>query len=1249
METLQPQPQEQSTKFTTIVKAYRYLRKKFPCDRVLAQRVFKSTVNSTVAFIFILLIKVRGVLGIDPSMLALISVIVHPGRRVSGTIHGISYCITGLIFGLAWAIFGRFLAQECLGSYWKTMTEDEMYHNHFIRYQSALGILAMFHTIMLFIHGWLRSVNASYFGIAFPFFIVVHFVFMAPLTYTNGVISDSYATPFYLGIALSLFLNLVLFPEFGSSYLGNSIVDTLNHFHKVIDHSVNFFISMENVNDSRASLLYSKLPHSLGQLCNMRATISKKVTNCGLVFHESLYEISYSYVAPERLEVVIDNIKPLLVYVNGLVDACELKFTLLNKNKNNKMNMKDSHTTDESVSMDQPSMNFDLKINQEIQYADAEKLFAILNKVRPSIFKIHIMLSECIYNAKLALAYSYDVNLKKVNSCSMFKDGNFKKYEKKKQVREEINLQDDITRLENVLLKYSNIFREELAELNLDFLKPDDEMFLFSSFLMNFKQTTKSIITILKTINELTGYRKRQDAKGWLRGKRVWFNFMRSFKTFKTWVFRSYSKGTIVTEGEAFKGIIGDNYYSNGNIANRIPLEEEKIVNNIQNDASLSGLSGLAKLSQYGSATSLNNPTALSIEEDSKYKYKNVQYQKEIKTFNKVIISIRDFCIRSKYHFRFGFQVIIAMMLCTFPMFTPKYRTWYRNYRGPWMGFVCILSMEPSVGDTLWVFFLRGVGVLTGSVWAYVSYVTAGGHQRDPYLETVMTCFGSVPGFYFMLGTPYVKAAIIHNISMYVVMLAAILQSTVPGGILRNFAKRCLAIGYGGAIGLLIQYIIFPMRARDQLNSEVSYVCGCIAKMNITYATALEGQAGQRHLSNPRFQKYLKISQSAKSALARASTYNDLAKREFRIKGDSSIHKIFTRIIFILGHIIDRMDNIALLRINIGSTILSEFNDLVHPYRREVAASTSCIMGMLQDAFINKTPIPQNLPSTRIKHRRLVNSVLTILGNRYRTEIDVIRRNSERRVNQLSTVNETDSLEIRTEEDSTSLNESICGSPHEFYLKEKFLSWNATSSATEEIIAYIEELTYLAKVLVGVNQFKYGFLSRPLYEDWAANAVTDFENFIDIINSRNDSPPVNDSSPVADEMREELSFQSQHDSEEGTVSIETLENLGTDPEAYSGNSNSGIESGINTPRKVNLRRISTTQLEHEEINIQSSYRSRAFSIGTYETPDRSKPMTRSDNSEELDNMSLNDDNSDTIDDIPLAMKRIISNKSKHTE
>ena len=281
------------------VHAYRLYQHYFPTDRILAQRIFKATVNTTVAFIFTLIPKVRDHIGTEPAMLPLISVIVHPGRRVGGTIKGAMYCTTGLIFGLAYSLLGRFLAAQCLGSTWNTLTEHEQLVLHFNRYRSALAILAMFETIMLFVHGWFRSVNHFYFGIVFPLFLVVHFTFMAPLSETPGVIANSFSTPFYLGIAMSIFFNLILFPEFGSTYLGNAAVDTFKEVRKSVKDSVEFFVNAP-LPDSAAIE-----PVSLNKLLKYKTLVRSKISNCEVVLEECMYEISYSYLSPVKLHPLI--------------------------------------------------------------------------------------------------------------------------------------------------------------------------------------------------------------------------------------------------------------------------------------------------------------------------------------------------------------------------------------------------------------------------------------------------------------------------------------------------------------------------------------------------------------------------------------------------------------------------------------------------------------------------------------------------------------------------------------------------------------------------------------------------------------------------------------------------------------------------------------------------------------------------------------------------------------------------------
>lgn len=1170
----------------------------FPCDRILAQRIAKSTVNSTVALIFCLIPKVKDHIGTEPVMLPLISVMVHPGRRVSGTIQGAIYCLTGLIFGLAYAIFGRFLAQECLGDSWRTLSELQQYAIHYKRYEAGLAIMAVFETLMLFFHGWMRSVSHHYFGTVFPLFLVVHFAFMAPLTESPGVIAKSFSTPFYLGIAMSIFWNLLLFPEFGSTFLGNATIDTFNEVHRAIDDSINFFIS---VDCQESESLYKKAPISLSKLLKVKSAINKKVGNCELVLEECIYEISYSYVSPTQLEPIINLLKPLSMYINGLVNACQLEFILLGKQQNMEGDI------------------MEIRTDKEIIYADAEKLGKVLRRLKSPIYGLHKTLSECIHIVKVILSYAYDVDLNRVELSKLFPDADFAQHKNKKELSKEFDIENRINELTEALVDFDITFREEMIHLDIDLMNPNDEMFLLSSFLMNFKESANSIITIMNDVKDIYSTRKEKENKGWLRGKSFWFTFLSNYESFKIWLKGSHARVNVITENESLKGTIdGDQYGKVGVLAVRRPSNEEddllsqrmKTNFDLPNDAS-------PQLPVTTRDTSSATSTRKSKEEKI---YKNLSYHATA-----ILLRIDSFCKKSKAHFRFGFQVAIALMLASFPMFIPKTRHWYVDYRGTWIGFVCILCLEPSVGGTFWVFFLRGVGVVTGAAWGYLSYVS-GVNQTNPYLETIITIFGAIPGFYFLLGTPYVKAAIIQIISIYVVMLAAILPSEIPGGILVNFAKRCLAVGYGGGVALIVQMFFFPIKARDQLNEEIAFVCGCISEMELLYATGLEGESLKTSMTAARYEKLSKISHSAKAALARADAYKGLTRQEPRLKGEyTELENVFTQIIFVQRQIVDRMDNAALLRKQYGSGVIEELNDVVYPYRRQMVASLSCLMRAMQEAFLNKTPLPQFLPSARIAQRRLINMVRRALRNRYRSQLSSLKPRPISDVFQDEEDSDIDEgLVIKAKVNGRKVRNTL--PPHEYALKEKFLSWNASSAAAEEIIEYIEELLDLTKILVGINEFKYGFLSRPLYEDWAAEAATGFDEFIQGKKAKQtgrESKPFEVSSAIS-EGEESIS--------ESTTSTAEYDQ----PVAFN-----SMNSENNA---LNLARIASHKAGRNTEGLPDNFRKRAFSIGSM--VDFGEQMTSLSRKKTLGDAdsSFYDEDDTSDEEIPLALKRIIRRK-----
>jgi hypothetical protein len=197
----------------------------------------------------------------------------------------------------------------------------------------------------------------------------------------------------------------------------------------------------------------------------------------------------------------------------------------------------------------------------------------------------------------------------------------------------------------------------------------------------------------------------------------------------------------------------------------------------------------------------------------------------------------------------------------------------------------------------------------------------------------------------------------------------------------------------------------------------------------------------------------------------------DVTKQEPRLKGSfKQIQIIYREMFFVLHQMFDRFDSIRFMRQQYGSAVLTELSQHVYLYRRDVYAAMINLMRAVENALETKKPLPQFLPSARILHLRLVNKVRMVLIGDDRPSDD-----------------------SSDEEEFTALENkkhALTASRRHRMLLKKYMGWSATSSALEEVIEYLEELVNLTKLLVGYNQFKYGFLSKPIHETWAEAALS---------------------------------------------------------------------------------------------------------------------------------------------------------------
>ncbi|GMM38059.1 hypothetical protein DASC09_053840 [Saccharomycopsis crataegensis] len=953
----------------------------------------------------------RSRLGYQPSMLSLASIMVHPGKRFGSMIESASFCALGLLVGAAWAIFGRFLAQRIIGDDNLNLDEEQLNSAHFDIFQKCLVLLSMFEIIMLFFHGFIRVIDPHFFGIMFPLFLVVHFALLDDLSKPALAVFQAYLVPFFLGIAISIVCNLFIFPEFGSTYLGTTTLSALNQLHATFDSSIQYFV-MSPFKDNLSGT-YTSGPVQLKQLLSNQKLLKQKLSQCQSVLKECTYEISYSYLSPSELKFFLKTFAEMNKYLLAIINGCQLEFAVLD----------DGH--------------------ESIDEAGNKQLLQMLEKIKTPIIKLHRSLSESIYYLKLGICYTYDVNPKDCNESCFLLEGvpvNI----------ETMNFKEQNAKLSRAITEFDETWRVAIESFaNSDenglLLLPQDDIFLLSWFILNFKEFSTETLKLNLNLESLVATKKSRMQAGWLFGKKIWISFLTNREMFVNWLNKSTTAQ--MSESQSLQsGRAGNSTQFSLSSYARPRTGRSRSLSLVENRE-----------------INLFKASLQPSDDEKKIRSWNLDYQLSL-----IVLFMLKLGTKYRPHITFGLQCVMALMLASFPMFIPEIRHWYVDIRGAWIGFVCILVVEPSVGDTFWVFFLRGAGIILGASWGYLSYV-AGCHQRYVVVEVTITIIGAIPGFYFFLGTPYVKGAIIGLVSLYVVILATVIPSAIGGSILINWGKRCLAFIYGGFIGLVSNLCVFPVQAKRELMNELSYICHCCAEMQMVYASGLDGEKSVISISKPDYDRFIELSEDCKRGLLKAEAYNKAAKTEPSFKGDfKKKSKLFEEMIFILNEISSRMENIVLLRLKYGSEVIEELNSIAYPYRRQTVASVNNILLAIREALINKTPLPQYLPSARNSQRKLIKIIRAHLSEKY--DVTLEDKSSS---GQIEYINDVDS-------DTVLSNILHRKQGNKYLLKDKLLSWCATTAGLEEIINYVEELVELSKILVGVNEFKYSFLSRSI-------------------------------------------------------------------------------------------------------------------------------------------------------------------------
>ena len=157
---------------------------------------------------------------------AMTTVFGHPGRRFGQLVEALTLLLLGTSLGLAWSILGLYLSSL-------TISRNP---------PSAYALKGVFLAVAVMVHGFLRS----YAPRLFPGLILLVIVSAVTLLSTAKQVTQVAVTqilyPILIGAGVIMLVNLFIFPEFSSSFLGQVTIETLFDVAKALENAGHYFL-----------------------------------------------------------------------------------------------------------------------------------------------------------------------------------------------------------------------------------------------------------------------------------------------------------------------------------------------------------------------------------------------------------------------------------------------------------------------------------------------------------------------------------------------------------------------------------------------------------------------------------------------------------------------------------------------------------------------------------------------------------------------------------------------------------------------------------------------------------------------------------------------------------------------------------------------------------------------------------------------------------------------------------------------
>ncbi|KAL8795626.1 MAG: hypothetical protein Q9195_001864 [Heterodermia aff. obscurata] len=858
----------------------------------LWKRVLKNTIATTAAVSIALIPGASKTIGKAAYLGAMTTVFGHPGRRFGQLAEALILTLSGALLGLAWSNLGVYLSSLIIAS----------------KPHAAYAIRGLFLTIALMVHGFLRSYAPRLFVAVVLLIIVsvVNLLSTAKEVTRAGVTQLLY--PILIATGVILVVNLLVFPEFSSSFLGQRTIETLNDTAIALEKAGYYFTHSRSqgseIEEVPSDIFQGQhAGHERGLTASNDQSDSATSRPRGTSVTVSLTNSALATKTPQTGVGTVSAPFPGGQISNKTTEASASIKIPLGDLTSAKGDLRKKLLDCKSA---QSECNF------EIAYAvlPPRDLKPISGKSMTKLLaNVVAVISTC--ESKFALVGDFSEE----STSGSQKDQKPEELDDKSdsssldptrmdlemvKPRREIEFGDVrllhylLTRIEKpyedlitlpsgakapklIILedldKEMSTLQQALQSFDSDTssalegaaimqemegqepdIMPREELFLISSFILNLRQAATHIQDMLRNARDLVEKKQRRRGRRRLYAPRI---------KWASW---------LLTGGDQDEALP-----VSGRKANRRGVSTAADMETAEVDLPDSKKDPLTYRKREDEENA-SHQTKIASEQTStpagplKKTVEGPRSQRRKSPFirqcrGQLADALEWF--QESDDFLYASKLTIAVLLVSWPAWVPSWTLWYSLNRGLWAALQLVFVTEVSVGSSIWTLIVRGVGTTLGCIWGWAAWEARNG---NPIVCVVMICLGVVPSAYVQLGTQHPKAGMF-LVDVPEPVHGQFLIAGFPGTATENFLKRWIAFMIGGVLAIAVEMVLLPVKARTRMVESLADALRHVNEMENCIAAGIEEGKNFDVYNTDRVLRFEDASRNANGALGAAETF----------------------------------------------------------------------------------------------------------------------------------------------------------------------------------------------------------------------------------------------------------------------------------------------------------------------------------------------------------------------------------------